>query len=108
MPVTRRRAAAEWSRLPPPHPRRSRWDNNQFRDELEIRLASKTGTLDSLLARYRPQPATRPSSTACSTAALALRRDDDEIGARPFSNSSTIAKSAAAVWRLPTSSAWPK
>ena len=43
----------------PPPANRPRWDENRFRYEVEIRLASRTGTLDALLERYRSQPALR-------------------------------------------------
>jgi len=60
---------------------RSRWDN-RLRDELEIRLASKSRRLDSLLGRYLSQPQTAPSMEDLRNGALALRRDGDEEGAR--------------------------
>ena len=42
-------AESEWNRIPPV---RARWENRS-RDAIEIRLASKRGRLDALLARYR-------------------------------------------------------
>jgi tetratricopeptide (TPR) repeat protein len=49
---------------------------------LEIRLASRTGTLDALLERYRSHPETAPASEILQSAAVALRSDRDEDGAR--------------------------
>ena len=67
-------AAAEWSQVPaaryPP------------KDEVELRLASKTGGLDALLERYRLQPENAPGVDTLRNAALALRREGDENAAR--------------------------
>jgi len=75
-------ASAEWSQVPAVTGVRSRWDSNQFRDEVEFRLASKTGTLAALLERYRSHPESAPFVDGLRNAALALRRDGDENGAR--------------------------
>src|ERR1019366_5564576 len=67
-------AATEWSLIPtakfPP------------KDEVELRLASKTGGLNALLERYRLQSENAPAVETLRNAALALRRDGDENGAR--------------------------
>jgi hypothetical protein len=67
-------AAAEWSLIPaarfPP------------KEEVELRLTSKAGGLDALLERYRLQPENAPPVETLRNAALALRRDGDENGAR--------------------------
>src|ERR1019366_9075270 len=67
-------AAAEWSLIPaarfPP------------KEEVELRLASKAGGLDALLERYRLKPENAPPVETLRNAALALRRDGDENGAR--------------------------
>ncbi len=75
-------ALTEWSRIPAVTAARTRWDNYQVRDVVEIRLAAKTGTLDSLLERYRSQPETAPLVDALRDAALALRSAGDENSAR--------------------------
>jgi Tfp pilus assembly protein PilF len=75
-------AAGEWNQVPAVTGTRSRWDSDQLRDEVEIRLASKTGALGSLLDRYRLQPESAPFVDSLRNAALSLRRDSDEDGAR--------------------------
>ncbi len=75
-------ASAEWSQIPPVTGSQPRWQRDQLRDEVEIRLASKTGALDSLLARYGSQPESAPPPESLRTGALMLRRDGDENGAR--------------------------
>src|ERR1019366_8489248 len=77
-------AAAEWRLIPAAPGTRSHWDTYQyqFRDEVEIRLASKTGDVDRLLERYRLQPEAAPGVETLRITALALRRDGDENGAR--------------------------
>jgi thioredoxin-like negative regulator of GroEL len=75
-------ARAEWLRLSPPHKPQSAWDHDTMREQLEIRLASKTGALDALLARYRSQPELAPDENTLRNAALQLRRGGDENGAR--------------------------
>ena len=71
-------AESEWNQISPV---RSRWENRS-RDAMEIRLASKRGRLDALLERYRTQPETAPPAEELRNAALELRRDQDETGAR--------------------------
>ena len=67
-------AAAEWSQIPATkHP---------ISGDVEIRLASKTGGLEALLERYRLQPENAPSVEDLRNAAMALRRDGEENGAR--------------------------
>ena len=75
-------ASAEWNQIPGATGARTPWDGYQFRDEVEIRLASKTGNLDSLLERYRVQPESAPLIESLRNTALALRRDGDENSAR--------------------------
>ncbi len=70
-------ASAEWSQIPA-----ALSHDNRTRDEVEIRLASKTGNLDSLLERYRLQPESAPYAFSLRNAALVLRRAGDENGAR--------------------------
>ena len=72
-------ATAEWSQIPAA---RSPWEGDQYRDEVEIRLAAKTGSLDSLLARYRAQPDSAPSVNRLQSAAIELRREGDENAGR--------------------------
>ena len=67
-------AAAEWGQVPA-----ARYP---IRDEVEIRLASKAGSLGPLLERYRLQPESAPTVETLRNVALALRRDGDENGAR--------------------------
>jgi hypothetical protein len=74
-------ASAEW-RLIPTVANRLRWGDYRFRDETEVRLASRTGALDRLLERYRTDPALSPSAENLRFAASTLRRDHDENGAR--------------------------
>ena len=75
-------ASAEWSQVPPLTATRSRWDYNQLRDEVQIRLASKTGTLELLLERYRLTPELAPFVESLRSAALELRREGEENSAR--------------------------
>jgi tetratricopeptide (TPR) repeat protein len=75
-------ASTEWSKLPPARVPRFYWQRNTFRQSLEIRLASKTGTLGALLERYRSQPETAPVDYDLRAAALELRRDGGEESAR--------------------------
>ncbi|MGP8245668.1 MAG: hypothetical protein ACLQVN_14265 [Bryobacteraceae bacterium] len=75
-------AAAEWSHVPPITGARSPWDDNSFRDQVEIRLASKTGRLDALLERYRLHPELAPSVDSLRNAALPLRHEGDDNAAR--------------------------
>ncbi len=72
-------ATAEWSQIPAA---RSPWEGDQYRDEVEIRLAAKTGSLDSVLARYRLQPDSAPSVNRLQSAAIELRREGDENAGR--------------------------
>jgi tetratricopeptide (TPR) repeat protein len=74
-------ASAEWSQVPNAAAR-ARWGDYRFRDWVEIRLASKTGTLNALLARFAAQGDSAPPADNLRDAALALRRDGDENGAR--------------------------
>ena len=73
-------ASAEWARITARTG--SRGYGDRLRDELEIRLASKSGSLASLVERYRAQPESAPAVDALRDAALALRREHDEDGAR--------------------------
>ena len=75
-------ASAEWRLIPAPTSSRSRWDGDRYRDGVEIRLASRTGSLDALLERYRTQPESAPSAETLRFAAVTLRREHDENGAR--------------------------
>jgi tetratricopeptide (TPR) repeat protein len=72
-------ATAEWDLLPPPA-KRSPYGGH-YRDDVEIRLASRRGTLDSILERYRSQPDSAPEAYDLKEIALALRRDHDEDSA---------------------------
>jgi len=74
-------ATAEWDLLPPASAKRSPW-GDRFRDQVEISLASRNGTLGSLLERYRSQPDSAPDARDLREIAMALRRDKDENGAR--------------------------
>jgi tetratricopeptide (TPR) repeat protein len=74
-------ASAEWRLIPVPA-RRSRWDGDRDRDAVEIRLASRTGALDALLERYRTQPDWAPSVETLRNAAIGVREEHDENGAR--------------------------
>lgn len=70
-------ASAEFAQIPP---------NNHFwntdRTLVEIRLASRTRALNPLLERYRTETDSAPSANTLRDAALTLRREHDEIGAR--------------------------
>ena len=68
--------------MPPAPSVRPRWGEHSTRDAVEIRLASRTGALAALLERYRTQPESAPSLQILRDAALALRRQLDENGAR--------------------------
>jgi Tfp pilus assembly protein PilF len=68
-------AAAEWSQIAPD-------DAKKLDHSIEIRLASRTGTLDALLERYRTDPDSAPSTEILQRAAVTLRHDGDENGAR--------------------------
>jgi tetratricopeptide (TPR) repeat protein len=74
-------ASAEWRLVPEARGRRL-WDWNNLRYEIEIRLASRTNALDPLLERYRTQPELAPWADALRFAAVKLRHDGDENGAR--------------------------
>jgi tetratricopeptide (TPR) repeat protein len=75
-------ASAEWAQVPAITGPRSPDDDSQFRDEVELRLASKAGRLDSVLDRYRLHPESAPSLETLRNAALTLRRAGDENAAR--------------------------
>jgi len=77
-----RGASAEWRLMPPAPATRTRWGDSGTRDQVEIRLASRTGALAALLERYRTQPESAPSLQILRDAALDLRREFDENGAR--------------------------
>lgn len=68
-------AAAEWSQVAPEQAR-------LFDSSVEIRLASRTGTLAPLLGRYRSRPDTEVTTEILMRAAVRLRRDGDENAAR--------------------------
>jgi hypothetical protein len=67
-------AVAEWSLVPV--------NRDSLRDQVEIRLAAQTGSLDALLERYRREPDSAPSVESLRNAALVLRNLKDEPGAR--------------------------
>jgi hypothetical protein len=75
-------ASAEWRLMPPAPAARPRWGESATRDQVEIRLASRTGTLAALLERYRNQPESAPAIQILRDDALALRGQLDENGAR--------------------------
>ena len=75
-------ASAEWAKLPPVRVSRYSWERDTFRETVEIRIASKAGTLDALLERYRSQPESAPEENRMRDAALDLRQQGDESGAR--------------------------
>jgi tetratricopeptide (TPR) repeat protein len=68
-------AAAEWSLVPAKAAK-------TLDQSIEIRLASHTATLDALLKRYRTDADSAPPSDALQRAAVTLRHDGDENGAR--------------------------
>jgi len=68
-------AAAEWSRIAPD-------DAKKLDQSIEIRLASRKGTLDALLQRYQTDPDTTPSTETLRSAAVTLRHEGNENGAR--------------------------
>jgi hypothetical protein len=67
-------ASAEWSQVPPEQAR-------NLDLSVEIRLASRTGTLDALLVRYRSS-ADIVSNENLQSAAIQIRRHGDEEDAR--------------------------
>ena len=67
-------AAAEWSQV-------STDQAARFDPSVEVRLASRAGTLDSLLRRYASQKP-EPLEEMLLRAAVALRKEGDENGAR--------------------------
>jgi len=74
-------ATLEWELLPPAPAKRSRWGDHS-RDEVEIQLASISGTLGPLLERYRSQPDLAPDAHDLQQIAVSLREEKDENGAR--------------------------
>ncbi|HMD48503.1 MAG TPA: hypothetical protein VKG79_05370 [Bryobacteraceae bacterium] len=72
-------ASPEFSQIP--QPANSRFQSNA-RTLVEIRLASRTGSLPALLESYRSQPESAPAANTLRDGALALRREHDENGAR--------------------------
>ncbi len=70
-----REAAAEWSRVPKQYAEAPDVD-------IAIRLASRTGALDTLLGQYRTHPDSVPPADTLQRAAVTLRNDGDENGAR--------------------------
>ena len=66
-------AFAEWSQIEPEQSRRD--------PSIELRLASRTGTLDALLERYRSRGAA-PSAEMLQRAAVNLRGEGEEESAR--------------------------
>jgi len=74
-----RSASVEFSQIPPAA--NGRFQSNT-RTLVEIRLASRTGSLPALLQRYRTQPDSAPSANTLRDAALELRRLNDETGTR--------------------------
>ena len=77
-----RGAAAEWRLVPPPPAKPSWWTENRERYITEVRLASRTGTLDALLARYPAEARSMNLAETLRFAAVALRKEHDEEGAR--------------------------
>ena len=75
-------ALSEWRQVPPLTAARARWDNYQVRDEVEIRLAAKTGGLAALLERYRAQPEFAPPMESLRNAAVVLQAAGDQQSAR--------------------------
>jgi Tfp pilus assembly protein PilF len=67
-------ASVEWGLIPAA--------KYPFRDEVEIRLASKTGGLGPLLDHYRLQPESAPAVDTLRNTAVALRPGGDEDAAR--------------------------
>ncbi|HWB83525.1 MAG TPA: hypothetical protein VG675_05265 [Bryobacteraceae bacterium] len=57
-------------------------DAKKLDRSLEIRLASRAGTLDALLARYGSDAESTPSAEMLRNAAVQLRKDGDENSAR--------------------------
>ena len=72
-------ASSEFGQIP--QPANSRFQSNA-RTLVEIRLASRIGSLPALLERYRSQPESAPPANTLREGALALRREHDENGAR--------------------------
>jgi Tfp pilus assembly protein PilF len=68
-------ASLEWSQV-------ASADAEKYDSSVEIRLASRTGTLDALLERYRSDPDKAPSAEILQRAAVTLRKDGDEAAAR--------------------------
>jgi tetratricopeptide (TPR) repeat protein len=68
-------AAAEWSLVAPE-------SAAKFDPSVEIRLASRTGTLDALLRRYATNPESESSAEMLLRSAGMLERQGDENGAR--------------------------
>jgi cellulose synthase operon protein C len=70
-------ASAEWSQIDPVYAR-------TLDQSIVIRLASRTGTLDALLQRYRTDTDSAPAPAAdiLQSAAITLRHDGHENGAR--------------------------
>ena len=54
----------------------------EYASSVEIRLASRTGTLDAPLERYRSDPDKAPSTEILQRAAVTLRKDGDEAAVR--------------------------
>ncbi len=75
-------ALAEWKQVAPLTPAPPNWSRDQSRDEVEIRLAAKTGELPVLLERYRSQPEFAPPLESLRNAALVLRSGGDLTGAQ--------------------------
>lgn len=57
-------------------------DAANYDRSVEIRLASRTGTLDALLDRYRSDPSKAPSAEMLQRAVESLRKNGDETAAR--------------------------
>ncbi len=74
-------ASAEW-RLLPAAPKQARWGPDRTRIEVEARLASRNNTLGALLDRYREEADSPGVTDSLRDAAVALRRNHDEEGAR--------------------------
>jgi Tfp pilus assembly protein PilF len=69
-------ASAEWSQIP------KKYYSGDFRSIVAIRMASRAGTLDALLQQYRSHPESSPAADVLQRAAVTLRGDGDETGAR--------------------------
>jgi cellulose synthase operon protein C len=75
-------ATAEWRRLPAPAAPRNRWERNEAREIVDIRVAAASGTLATLFDRFRAHPESAPYADVLRSAATQLRKSGDSSGAR--------------------------